>query len=515
MRDRRLVTALAAMVLAAAALIGLLAAGRGIVRELRTASGVPIEVFRPPGDGPFPAVVVAHGFSGNRQLMYAFGHFLARNGYVALLLDFDGHGANTARLPDGFSDAQYLALAANLDLARSEAANVPQVDRTRVAILGHSMGAGAVTRYAAERLDVPATIAISLGNFGRQLPERADMPRNLLVLVGAAEFDGFIDGSTAALTRAYPGASDGTTYGTHVGGTARRLVFVPNSEHITVLFSETTQREVVSWLDATFQPGVQRAVIEIDARMGWLLLLYLAGAIGFYPLASIAFGSRATVALPLAANADTRRGLLIVLAAAVIAPLIMIVVPYRWLPVTVANYVGIFFLTQGLVIALALFATRNIRGVRAVGAHQVDARLILGTLGLTLYALIVFNAPAQFVWNNALPGGARAWVLPILFVCCFVFFYADELLTLRVKHRGAVVFAARSLLIVSLIAAVFVFGAPGFLLLIVPLLPVLFLWHAVYAHWLRQLTGQPWVSPIVNGAAFAWMMATTFAIVRL
>jgi hypothetical protein len=152
--------------------------------------------------------------------------------------------------------------------------------------------------------------------------------------------------------------------------------------------------------------------------------------------------------------------------------------------------------------------------VRALGAHAADARLLTGTGVLTVYALLVFNLPAHFVWNNALPTGDRLWVLPILFVCCFGFFYADELLTLRVKHRAAVVLVSRVLLITSLIAAVMVFGAPGFLLLIVPLLPVLFLWHGVYAHWLRRLTGQPWVSAVVNGAAFAWMMAVTFAVVR-
>jgi dienelactone hydrolase len=510
MRNRTvIITAVIAVALAALAGINLLLAGRGVIREQRSAGTLPIEIFRPAEDSSAqrPAVIVAHGFSGNRQLMYAFGHFLARNGYVAALIDFDGHGANPTRMPDGFGDAQYRALAANLDTARLEAASLPYVDPARIALLGHSMGAGTVARYAAEHPDVPASIAISLGNFGQQLPERADMPRNLLVLVGAAEFGGFVDGSTAALQRAYPGASAGATYGTFAGGTARRLVLVPNVEHITILFSATTQREVITWLDAAFLPALKRADVTIDARMGWLLLLYLAGAIGFYPLATALFGAQPRPALPLATSADTRRAVLIALAATAAAPLALLIVPYRWLPVTVANYVGLFFLLCGLTTLAGLLL------LRAPLRPRVDRRSIGAALLLAVYALLVFNLPAQFVWNNALLRGDRLWAAPILFACCFVFFWADEHLALRVKQRGVYVFVARALVIASLVLAVVKLSAPGFLLLIVPLLPVLFVWHALYALWLRRLTGQAWVSALVNAAAFAWMMAATFAVI--
>ena len=41
-----------------------------------------------------PAVVIAHGFAGSRQLMEAYALTLAHAGYVAVSFDFEGHGRN-------------------------------------------------------------------------------------------------------------------------------------------------------------------------------------------------------------------------------------------------------------------------------------------------------------------------------------------------------------------------------------------------------------------------------------
>ncbi len=481
-------------------------------RDARTPEGVPVTFFtaNSADSGPAQAaVIVAHGFSGNRQLMYAFGYALARNGYTAVLIDFAGHGANAKRMPNDFSETQYRALAANLDSARQFVASQPLIDPERIALLGHSMGAGTVTRYASEHPDVPLTLALSLGDSGSTLPERADVPRNLLVLVGSLEMSGFIDGSSAALQRAYPGGAAGVTYGTHAGGTARRLVLIQNVEHITILFSEDTQREVVRWLDAGFAPGsVVRPAPATDARMIWLLLLYVAGVLGFYPLTAWLFRAQPAPILPSAATRDTWRAIGISLGATVLALFALLVAPYTWLPLTVGNYVGHFFLLHGLI---TLLVARMLR--RPLMRPALNLRMLFSTAAATFYALIVFNAPAHVVWNNGVLSGDRAWIGAFLFVCCFVFFLAHEWLTLQVKQRGWHAFAMGAFVVTGLFAAVIWLSAPGFLMLIVPLLPVLLLWQAVYALWLRRLTGAAWVAATVNGAMFAWMMAATFALV--
>ena len=57
-----------------------LAAREGLaVRELNRA-GTPLTYMAPEGGRRVPAVVVAHGFAGSRQLMLSYGHVLAQIG---------------------------------------------------------------------------------------------------------------------------------------------------------------------------------------------------------------------------------------------------------------------------------------------------------------------------------------------------------------------------------------------------------------------------------------------------
>ena len=51
----------------------------------------PVSIY---GTGPGPAVVIAHGFAGSRQLMEGYALTLARAGYYAVSFDFEGHGRN-------------------------------------------------------------------------------------------------------------------------------------------------------------------------------------------------------------------------------------------------------------------------------------------------------------------------------------------------------------------------------------------------------------------------------------
>ncbi|MFN4294462.1 MAG: alpha/beta hydrolase family protein [Thermoflexales bacterium] len=542
---RPLIPAVVAVVLAALAIFSLAQADRGIVRQAYDIDGVPMTLFRPADstvgaqNSKLPAVLVVHGFSGNRQLMYGFGYTLAKNGYVAALIDFAGHGASLDRLPDSFvGDAQYQKLAANIATALAHLRAQPFVDPERVAILGHSMGASAVSRYGSAHGDVPVTIALSLGNFGRQLPNDPGRPRNFLILVGANEFAGFIQGSTAALTAAYPDGAPGVTYGSFADGTARRLVYAPGVEHISILFSHDVYREMVRWLDQAFAVGAPDRPVEADSRIGWVLLLYLAAVVGFQPLAATLLRGRAANAITARGAVSGRFVILSALAAAVVAPVLLQFggALYRWMPLTVGNYVGIYFLICGLIVGGAYLALRRRRALAAqrataepgeraaptplgiVNAAASDFALkpVLAPLALTAYALVTFGLTAHLTWNNFALVGDRAWVAGVLFACFFVFFLADEWMVARASRpaRAGLYALTKLIVIVSLIASVGLFGAPGFLLLLVPVIAVLFLWHGLYSHWLFGMAGRPWIAAFLNAAVFAWVIAATFAVVQ-
>ena len=519
---RTILAAVSALSLASLAIVNLAQAESGLTRQALDANGVPMTLFLPanPPAARLPAVLVAHGFSGNRQLMYGFGYTLAKNGYIAALIDFAGHGASLDRLPDSFADdAQYQKLAANISTARDYLRQHALVDPARVAILGHSMGASAVTRYGSARDDVPVTIAISLGSFGQQLPADPRRPRNLLILVGAAEFAGFIQGSTAALRAAYPEGTAGQTYGDFAAGTARRLVYVPGVEHISVLFSQHTHSEVVRWLDQAFAFAPSTRQIDLDARIGWVLMLYIAAALGFYASARLLLRKANAPDWPAVRK---RWVIATALIAAVTAPVALWLglAPYKWMPLTVGNYVGMYFLIYGLITGGAWLTLRRRSAPMSTKGTStrrcVNGRLIAVTLILASYALVTLGLTAHLTWNNFALASERGWVAGVLFLGCLAFFLADEAMVARTSlpARAGLYALTKLIVLVSLTVAVIALGAPGFILLLIPVMVILFAWHGLYAHWLFGLTGRPWPAAVINASVFAWLIAATFAVVQ-
>lgn len=101
-----------------------------------------------------PAVVLVHGFKTSREEMVPWARFLHDGGYNVLLLDTRGcgkSGGSTVGL--GATEPHDIALA--VDAARAE------FGTTKVAVLGISLGAGAVILAAANDPDISAVIADS------------------------------------------------------------------------------------------------------------------------------------------------------------------------------------------------------------------------------------------------------------------------------------------------------------------------------------------------------------------
>jgi dipeptidyl aminopeptidase/acylaminoacyl peptidase len=109
-----------------------------------------------PGEAKAPAVLVMHGWGANASMMLSSAAPLSGAGFSVLLLDARCHGAS--------GDEAFTSLprfAEDIEAGLDWLALAPQVDATRLAVIGHSVGAGAALLSATRRTDIRAVISIS------------------------------------------------------------------------------------------------------------------------------------------------------------------------------------------------------------------------------------------------------------------------------------------------------------------------------------------------------------------
>lgn len=96
-------------------------------------------LYRPKNakDGSRPAVVFSHGLYNNREMQIQNAIELVRRGYVVLIIDQHNHGHNTSGT-SSFFDTTHLDAAKYLY-------NLPEVDKSRIGVSGHSMGGYSTT----------------------------------------------------------------------------------------------------------------------------------------------------------------------------------------------------------------------------------------------------------------------------------------------------------------------------------------------------------------------------------
>jgi dienelactone hydrolase len=488
-----------AAVCAVTGIAGLVTADKGIERRSAVVDGVPVETVRPANaGGRLPGVVVAHGLGASRQLVRGFADTLARRGYAVALVDLAGHGASTRPLPEGGDGpAADARLDRDLDVAVRRLRAMPQTDGGHIGLVGHSMGAAAVIRYAAARPSVGATVAISQG----RMDVPASAPRNLLLIAGGLEFAAYRDGAVAALRAAYPQGRPGVTYGDPRSGTARRAVIAGGAEHVGVLFSPRTHRETAAWFDAAFghrpAPGMEARAVQ---RAASAMLLYLAAVLSFGAIASALLGRPSGDRAP---RRVSLRGALAGSAVAVVAA-VPAMAPVR-LPLAVAGPLAGFFGVIGLV--TSAFA----RGT-AIGRPR--ARTVAAAVALVVLTAVSFAVPAHLGWAHAVPVGPRAWVLIPVTVCAALYCLGVEALCTGHDRRTAIGIHAWTAMgaLAGLCVAVAVGAVSSYVLLVAPLIAGLLVWQGVQAAALRELSAPAWVTAAVGGVLLAWPLATTMPI---
>ncbi len=466
---------------------------RVTVAPLVVEGGTPATLYLRPGDAPAPAVVIAHGFAGSRQLMEPFALALAQSGYVVASFDFEGHGRNPRPMSgdvDAIEGTTQLLMQETGRVAQAALAH-PRADG-RLAYLGHSMASDIVVRQSMDAPPGDAVIGVSMFS----LAVTGDAPQNLLVITGA--WEGMLaEAALDALQLADPQAQIGQTIGDPGAGTGRRAVLAPNVEHVGVLYSTVSLAEARDWLDAVFG---RESDAPIPWRGGWIMLLLVATCALGWPLAR-ALPAGAPVrpdALP------NRTFLIAALAPALLVPLALAPFDIRLLPVLVADYLALHLGLYGLVTLGLLAWWGQLR-------NQFPWRVPTVALAVAVFGIVVLGGVLDRYVASFFPHAGRVTIIAALALGAVPFLLGDGLLTQGGRAALWRVLVVRLGFLASLgLAVALNFAQLFFLLIILPVIVLFFLLFGTLSGWVGRRTGLPAAGGIGLGLVLAWALGVTF-----
>lgn len=456
---------------------GVASARNGLEVRTLERDRIPMLYVAPQHGEKMPGVLVAHGFAGSKQLMLGYAHVLAHAGYAVMLWDFSGHGSNATPLHSR-------SLLSDLDVAYTALLEQPGVDPSRLALLGHSMGSGAVMSDGIRNSDrFAATIAIS-PTYAVVTPQ---VPRNLQLQAGSWE-GGFVANAQRLLQQA-GGENDNLAQ-----GKGRSLVIVPNAEHITILLRDASHQAARKWLDATF--GVQSNISYVDRRMAWYGLHLLGWLILLGAVAPSLMPSKVDmVKVPLVRSWG---GLLLApLVATGVLTLVSRVGVQNLGGVLVGGAIGIWFCVAGIVWLVTVSSLPR-PTLRTVG------------LGIALFVLlwVAFGAIAQVVWLQWLlvPTRLKLWV--VLSVACLPWFLASGVAQQGVAVRSRLMWwLGQSVVLVGgFFLTLQLLPQLSFIFLLLPLFPLFMAMFSFVAATLNEV----WSYALGSALFFGWVIAAAF-----
>lgn len=452
----------------------------------------PATVYRRADGENAPAVVIAHGFAGSRQLMEAYALTLAHAGYVAVSFDFEGHGRNPTPMSGDVTrvDGTTQLLMRETERVVEAARDIPGVDG-RVALLGHSMASDIIVRCALADSRLDATVAISM--FSEAVT--ATQPRNLLMISG--EWESFLRSDALRNARLLdPSATEGQTVGAP-GANSRRAVVAPHTEHVSVLYSSAGLSEARAWLDMVFG---RTSAGPVSATGGSIVLLLGGLVLLAWPLASILARSDQPPA-----RLEVSTLLLASLVPAALTPLLLWPIDTRFLPVLVADYLAAHLLVYGLISTGILIW----RGVR------IGHVAWLSGLALAGYGIFVFGGALDRYVASFMPNAERLAIIAAIAVGALPYMLSESLLIEGGRASVWRVFIVRGVFLASLgLAVVLDFQRLFFLLIIIPVIVIFFVIFGLMGGWVGRRTLSPSAVAIGLGLILAWSLGVSFPMFR-
>jgi pimeloyl-ACP methyl ester carboxylesterase len=497
--------------------------GAGTISALR---------FTPRGERRNVVAVVAHGYSGSKEVMTTFCAELAKEGVTAYCFDFPGHGSSPEIFdPDAaLSGAQTQltdTVGAMVDYALQHA---PSRD-AKLVLIGHSMGTSAVGLYALQHPELANLAATVLVSPVLSASVTTTNPRDLLVLAGDADPANII---TIAKKRVAEGC--GQPSGEALGyklicgdprqGTGRKLLILPGLNHITILTASATHQHILAWLNAGLDEGVSANDVTADERFLWVLLGLGAAFLALLP--AVALASAGLRQLPARQSSPAPRGdylksltALGVMGAALVVGMLalhfFVDSPFGFLRQALSPDLATFLCGAGIVaLGVALGVPAYRRGADWPRGFTIATQGLLAA-GALVFLYFTLGALSTFAWANLALTPERLWRALVLALLFIPYFLGSELL-LRPVARSRPWLAALTKLVVALLTTLALFAAIridadrlSFLLFLLPIQAIYLLLSVSLEAWARREAERPLVFVALSEALIlGWVVAATF-----
>ncbi|MBT8411008.1 MAG: alpha/beta hydrolase, partial [Octadecabacter sp.] len=271
------------------------------------------------------------------------------------------------------------------------------------------------------------------------------------------------------------------------GDISRRAVAAPFSDHVSILHSRTARADARAWLDRAYGRTSSGAILPT----GWAILGLLFGLVLMFRRVAQILPQRALPQIRL----ERMQWALVLGAPVLVAPLVAVPLNPEFLPVLVADYLGLHLLVYGIVqLALLRWWRVPLGGLDCRGLALLLAWCALFGFALNRYA-------ANFV-----PTPERLWIIAVTLAGTLPYMLADAALTAQSGWR--IRLAVRTGLLASLALAVALnFEGLFFLLLIAPVLVLFYLVFGTMGRAAARRSG-----PLAAGLALvlAWALGVSF-----
>ena len=190
-------------------------------------------------------VFLAHGFAGSTSFMRPIAVALAEAGYLTVRFDFLGHG----RHPLPYSgDITTIAGATQKFVNQTNkivSYYLAKNDYRFSMIIGHSMASDIIMRSALSDNRVNSAVAISAYTDAL----KSDRPKNVLILNGQWEPQLREKSLEILESTGIKNPEEGKIYGSLNDDTIRKVEVIKNADHVGVLYSIRTQKELLDWIN--------------------------------------------------------------------------------------------------------------------------------------------------------------------------------------------------------------------------------------------------------------------------